>query len=159
MVVFLRTWLANILINEDNSALQLEPSCCKKQMLSCFLFNVAAGFCGVCQVNKKYCKWALDSPFCITRCVCVVGFPTERDSASFWDNGTELPSLSRDKGTKEQAKNLAKGWDGPGQPKFGPGRARTTKIRDGTRDKMGQSRKGCSKTGNGCSETGKDVLQ
>ena len=39
------------------------------------------------------------------------------------------------------------------------GRARTAKIRDGTRDKMGQSRKGCSKTGNGCSKTGKDVLK
>jgi hypothetical protein len=29
--------------------------------------------------------------------------------------------LSRDKGTKEQAKNLAKGPDGPGQPKSGTG--------------------------------------
>ena len=70
-----------------------------------------------------------------------------RDSATFWDNGTEVPSLSRDKGTMGQAKNLAKGWDGPGQPKFGTGQARTAKIRDGTRDKTGQSRKGRFKTG------------
>ena len=46
----------------------------------------------------------------------VVGFPTGRDSATFRDNGTEVSSLSRDKGTTGQAKNLAKGWDGTGQP-------------------------------------------
>ena len=39
------------------------------------------------------------------------------------------------------------------------GQAGTAKIQDGTRDKTGQSRKGCSKTGNGCSKTGKDVLK
>ena len=77
----------------------------------------------------------------------LLGFPTGRDSATFRDNGTEVPSLSRDKGTTGQAKNLAKGRDGPGQPKFGTGRAGTAKIRDGTRDKTGQSRKGRSKTG------------
>ena len=70
-----------------------------------------------------------------------------RDSATFWDNGTEVPSLSRDNGTTGQAKNLAKGWDGPGQPKVGTGRAGTAKIRDGTRDKTGQSKKGRSKVG------------
>ena len=75
-----------------------------------------------------------------------VGFPTGQDSATFWDNGMEVPLLSRDKGTTEQAQNLAKGRDGPGQPKPGTGRAGTAKIRDGTRDKTGQSRKGCSKT-------------
>ena len=42
-----------------------------------------------------------------------------QDSATFRDNRTEDPSLSRDKGTTGQAKNLAKGRDGPGQPKFG----------------------------------------
>ena len=36
------------------------------------------------------------------------------DSATFWD-----------KGTMGQAQNLAKGWDGPGQP---------VKIQDWTRD-------------------------
>ena len=52
-------------------------------------------------------------------------FPTGRDSATFWDKGTEVPSLSRDKGTTGQAQNLATGWDGLGQP---------IKIWDGTRD-------------------------
>ena len=76
-----------------------------------------------------------------------VGFPTGRDSATFRDNGTEVPSSSRDKGTTAQAKNLAKGRDGPGQPKFETGRAGIAKNRDGTLDKIGQIRKGRSKTG------------
>ena len=88
-----------------------------------------------------------------------LGFPTGRDIATFRDNGTEVSSLSPDKGTTGQAKNLAKGRDRPGQPKFGTGRAGTAKIRDGTRDKTGQSRKGCSKTEKGCSKTEKDVLK
>ena len=50
-----------------------------------------------------------------------LGFLTGRDSATFRDKGTEVPSLFRDKGTTGQAKNLAKGRDGPGQPKFGTG--------------------------------------
>ena len=74
-----------------------------------------------------------------------VVFPTGRDSATFRDKGTELPSLSRDKGTTGQAQNLAKGRDGPGQLKSGTGRARTAKIQDGKQDKTGQSKKGCSK--------------
>ena len=41
----------------------------------------------------------------------VLVFPTGRDSETFRDNGTEVPSLSRDKGTTGQAKNLAKGRD------------------------------------------------
>ena len=97
---------------------------------------------------------------------CTVGFPTGRDSATFRDsgtgknflsrdNGTEVPSLSRDKGTTGQAPNLATGRDGPGQPKIRTGRAGTPKTRDGTRDKMGQSTKGCSKIGKGCSKTEK----
>ena len=51
-----------------------------------------------------------------------------RDSATFREKGTEVPSLSWDKGTTGQAKNLAKGrdsqnsgQDGPGQPKSGTG--------------------------------------
>ena len=51
--------------------------------------------------------------------VFTVGLPTGRDSATFRDNGTEVSSLSRDKGTTGQAKNLSKGRDGPGQTKFG----------------------------------------
>ena len=45
-----------------------------------------------------------------------VAFPMGRDSATFPDKGTEVPSLSRDKGSTGQAQNLAMGWDGPGQP-------------------------------------------
>ena len=52
-------------------------------------------------------------------------FPTGQDSATFRDKGTEVPSLSQDKGTAGQAQNLTKGRDGPGQH---------VKIQDGTRD-------------------------
>ena len=37
-----------------------------------------------------------------------------RDSATFRDKGTEVPSLSHDKGTKGQAQNLATGRDETG---------------------------------------------
>ena len=50
-----------------------------------------------------------------------------RDSATFDDRMTEVPSLSRDKGTTGQAKNLVKGLDGPGQH---------VKIWDNSRDGM-----------------------
>ena len=43
-----------------------------------------------------------------------LAFPTGRDSATFRDKGTEIPTLSRDKGTTGQAQNLATGRDGPG---------------------------------------------
>ena len=43
----------------------------------------------------------------VSKVVYVLGFPTGRDSATFPDKGTEVPSLSRDKGTKGQAQNLA----------------------------------------------------
>ena len=71
-----------------------------------------------------------------------LAFPTGRDSETFRDNGTEIPSLSRDKGTTGQAKNLGKGRVGTAKIRDG-----TAKKRDGTRDKTGQSRKGLSKTG------------
>ena len=87
-----------------------------------------------------------------------LGFPTERDSATFRDKGTEVHSLSRDRGTTGQAKNLVKGRDGLGQPKFGTGRAGIAKNWDGTRDKTGQSRKGCSITGKGCSKIEKKMF-
>mgnify|MGYP001394567745 CR=1 FL=1 len=86
-------------------------------------------------------------------------FPTGRDSETFRDNGTEVPSLSRDRGTTEQAKNLAKGRDGSGQPKSGTGQARIAKNRDRTQDKTVQSRKGHSKTEKGCYKTEKDFLK
>ena len=53
-------------------------------------------------------------------------FPKGRDGATFWDKGTKVPSLSRDKGTMAQAQNLAMGRAGPGHP---------VKIRDGTWDR------------------------
>ena len=49
-----------------------------------------------------------------------LGFPTGRDSATFRDKGTEVPSLSRDKGTMEQAQNLATGRDGTAYQNLGP---------------------------------------
>ena len=52
-------------------------------------------------------------------------FPTGRDSPTFRDKATEVPSLPRDKGTTGQAQNLAKDWDGLRQP---------VKIQDGTWD-------------------------
>ena len=73
--------------------------------------------------------------------------------------GTKGQKFHHCPGTKGQAKNLAKGRDGLGQPKFGTGWSGTAKIRDGTRDKTGQSRKGRSKTGKGCSKTEKDILK
>jgi hypothetical protein len=91
--------------------------------------------------------------------ICSVGFATGRYSATFWDKGTEVPSLSRDKGTTGQARNLAKGQDRPGQSKFEMGQARTAKIRDRMRDKTGQSRKGHSKTGKRCFKTENDALK
>ena len=45
-----------------------------------------------------------------------LGFPTGWDIATFWDKGTEVPSLSRDKGTMGQAQNLVTGQDGPENP-------------------------------------------
>ena len=50
------------------------------------------------------------------KCDLKIWFPTGRDSATFQDKGTEIPSLSRDKGTTGQAQNLTAGRDGPGQP-------------------------------------------
>ena len=86
----------------------------------------------------------------------VVAFQTGHDSATFWDRGTEAPSLSRDKGTVGQKScqgmglaTTAKIWDGTG---------RITKNRDKTgqsrkqendilkQKTMSYNRKGCSKT-------------
>ena len=80
----------------------------------------------------------------------ILAFPTGRDSATFRDKGTEVPSLSWDKGTMGQAQNLAMGRDGPGQSK--KGRSKTGKGRS-------KNRKGRSKTGKVCSKTGKDVVK
>ena len=42
-----------------------------------------------------------------------LGFPTGRDSATFWDNKTEVLSLSQDKGQRDKLKILPR--DGTGQ--------------------------------------------
>ena len=55
----------------------------------------------------------------------LLAFTTGWDSATFQDKGTEVPSLSRDKGTTGQAQNFFTGQDGLGQP---------VKIQDGVRD-------------------------
>ena len=48
------------------------------------------------------------------------GFPMGQDSATFQDKGTEIHSLSRDKGTTGQAQNLATGrdFDSPGTSRW-----------------------------------------
>ena len=51
------------------------------------------------------------------------------------DNGTEDPSLSRDKGTTGQLQNLTTGRDRPGQPKFGTGQSKTGTGRGTKRDR------------------------
>ena len=51
-----------------------------------------------------------------------LAFPTGRDSATFQDKGTEVPSLSRDKGTTGQAQNLATGRDFDSLSRPVPGR-------------------------------------
>ena len=57
------------------------------------------------------------------------------DSLVTRDKGTEVSSLSRDKGTTGQAQNLAMGREGPEQVKSGTGLGGTAKIRDGTQQK------------------------
>ena len=52
----------------------------------------------------------------------LLGFPTGRDSATFRDNGTEIYSLSRDKGTTGQAQNFATGRDFDSLSRPVPGR-------------------------------------
>jgi hypothetical protein len=74
----------------------------------------------------------------------ILGFPTGRDIANFWDKGTEVPSLSRDKGTTVQAQNLATGRAGtayrnPGRDVGRDNHYFSVKIRDGTMDGTGQS--------------------
>ena len=43
-----------------------------------------------------------------------LGFPTGRDTATFRDKGTEVSSLSQDKGTMGQGQNLFTGRAGTG---------------------------------------------
>ena len=73
-----------------------------------------------------------------------LGFPTGRDSITFRDKGTEVPSLSRDKWTTGQAQNLATGragtaYQNPGRDAGRDNHYFSVKIWDGTRDETGQS--------------------
>ena len=61
--------------------------------------------------NRTFLKNLL---YCINFICTKLAFPTGRDSATFRDKGTEIPSLSRDKGTTGQAQNLTTGRDGTG---------------------------------------------
>ena len=59
-----------------------------------------------------------------------LAFPTGCESATFRDKGTEVPLLSRDKGTTGQAKILQRDWKGRdsqnlGQAKSGTGHGTT----------------------------------
>ena len=60
------------------------------------------------------CFWKFKMLWGRSLTTLILAFATGRDSATFWDKGTEVSSLSRDKGTTGQAQNLATGWDGPG---------------------------------------------
>ena len=64
-----------------------------------------------------------------------VGFVTGRDGATFRDKGTEIPSLSRDKGTTGEAQNLATGWDFDSLSC--PGTSRGTEMKEKVIKKMG----------------------
>ena len=55
-----------------------------------------------------------------------IGFPTEWDSATFWDKGTEVLLSSQDKGTTGTAQNLATRQVWPGH---------LVKIWNGTQDR------------------------
>ena len=59
----------------------------------------------------------------INQSIPIVEFLMGRDSATLRDKDTEVPSLSRDKGTTGQAQNLVTGRARTGQ---------SVKIRDGT---------------------------
>merc|ERR1712051_665318 len=108
--------------------------------------------------------WKINCIHILTKNSLKLGFSTGRDIATFRDSGTGKTFLSRDKGTPGQKFLHCPGTKGQrGKlkilPRDGTGRAGTVKIRDGTRDKTGQGRKECSKTGKGCSKIGKDVLK
>ena len=103
-------------------------------------------------------------------CHLALGFPTGRDSATFRDSGTGKKVLSRDIGTTGQKFLLCPGTkgqrdnlkilprDGTGRDSQNSGRDGPGQQKSGTRDKTGQSRKGCSKTENVVLKQKKDVL-
>ena len=74
-------------------------------------------------------------------------FPTGRDSATFRDKGTEVPSLSRNKGTTGQAQNLATRREG-----------RDSLSKSGTGRETGQSLFFCQNPGQDAEQDGKVIL-
>ena len=71
----------------------------------------------------------------------ILGFPTGRDSATFQDNGTEVPSLSQDKGTtgqRDKLKILPR--DGTGRDSQNPGRDGPGQSKPGTRHRTKRDR-------------------
>ena len=83
----------------------------------------------------------------------------------FGTTGQKYDHCPGTKGQRDKLKILPRDGTGrdsqsrAGTGRDGPGRAGTAKLRDGTQDKTGQSRKGRSKTDKGCSKTEKDVLK
>ena len=63
-----------------------------------------------------------------------------RVNATFRDKGTEVSSLSRDKGTRGQVQNLAKGRDGTAKIWAGTGRDRQNPGRDAGQNRTEQKR-------------------
>ena len=90
-----------------------------------------------------------------------VAFPTGQDSATFRDNGTEVPSLSRDKGTSWKfCQGPGTGLDSLSKSGMGRGTGRYQILTACPFPSCGtkrDSRKGRSKTGKGHSETEKDI--
>ena len=80
-----------------------------------------------------------------------------KNLAKGWDGPGQLKFRTGQAGTGRDSQNS--GRDGPGQPKSRTGRAGTAKNRDGTWDKTGQSKKGHSETEKGCSKTENNVLK
>ena len=67
-----------------------------------------------------------------------LGFPTGQHSATFWDKGTEVPSLSRDKGTTSKSCHgtgrAGTTCQNPGGDEGRDNHYFSVKMRDGTRD-------------------------
>ena len=72
---------------------------------------------------------------------CEIWFPTRQDSATFWDIGTDIPSLSQDKGTTGQAKKSCQGtgWAGTAKIRDRTGRDRQNPGRGTKRDRGAHS--------------------
>ena len=84
-------------------------------MYSSFQYRMAYHTCFCTQISMKFevlSQWILSG--LAYKSMFALWFPAGRDSATFWDKGTEVSSLSRDKGTTGGAQNLAMGQNWPG---------------------------------------------